>query len=368
VYGDVRTHLTPRFYSVAFADLNDLGRGRRVGCASVSSSDAIICWATSHGPIPAPGASINGAALALAAERYVDRNNITLSTIYISSRGALFGTWTPPTPPWPARYASPGPNRFLQGDSEPWWGNSKADSTPDWLWSLNWDVASLEPWQREAIIAAVARPAVATNLDSQGPKPVPRACLSCHGGRYDASTGWVQGASLLPLIPADLTFSSPAIRAKTLVTHPSLDYSQNHQNSEEAIRKINETIYRSNPSPTIKQRITTLYGGTVAAPAGAPGTRANDLAVPPGWSAQPGLYRQVIAPYCGSCHFAQSGALSFGSYAGVLQAKQAIQRTVCVDFTMPHSEILFRKFWTEGGAVSLPGLLSTALGFQKCGP
>ena len=95
------------------------------------------------------------------------------------------------------------------------------------------------------------------------------------------------------------------------------------------------------------------------------GVRANDFAVPPGWVAQRGLYQQVIAPYCGSCHFAQSGALCFGSWAEVQQLKQAIQRVVCTDFTMPHSEILFRKFWTQTGAVS-PGLLSTSLGFPKC--
>ncbi|HUF79684.1 MAG TPA: hypothetical protein VMN03_01000, partial [Burkholderiales bacterium] len=363
--GAVRTYPTPSFYSVAFADLNDLGRGRRVGCTieGWGSNPTIFCWATSHGPVPAAGASVDGPALALAAERYVDRNNITFNTIHISRRGALFGAWTPPTPPWPASRDSRGPTRYLRGDSAPWWGASKNDRPPDWLLSRNWDVANREPWQREAIVAAVARPSLATGLDSQGPKSVPHACLSCHGGRYDVSTGWVQGASLLPLIPADLTFSSPAVRAKTGVPY---SWPDSRQNSEEALRKINEIIYQSNPSSTIKQRIATLYGGTSAAPAGAPGTRANDLAVPPGWSAQPGLYRQVIAPYCGSCHFAQSGALSFRSYAAVLQVKQAIQRTVCTDFTMPHSEILFRKFWTEGGSVSLPGLLSTALGFPKC--
>lgn len=171
----------------------------------------------------------------------------------------------------------------------------------------------------------------------------------------------VQGASLLPLIPAELVFSSPAIRAKTVGQYP---YPDSYQDSEEAIRGVNAIIFRSNPSPTIKQRIKTLYNAT-----GSPetiGMRANDLAVPPGWVAQRGLYQQVIAPYCGSRHFAHAGALSFGSWAEVLQLKQAIQRVVCTDFTMPHSEILFRKFWTQTGAVSLPGLLSTSLGFPKC--
>jgi hypothetical protein len=88
--------------------------------------------------------------------------------------------------------------------------------------------------------------------------------------------------------------------------------------------------------------------------------------VPSGWQQQPGLYRQVIAPYCGSCHFAQRGPVDLRSWGNLLQHKNAVQRTVCTDFTMPHSEILFRRFWTEGNGVSLPGLLSTALGFQTC--
>ena len=50
----------------------------------------------------------------------------------------------------------------------------------------------------------------------------------------------------------------------------------------------------------------------------------------------------------------------------MLQNKNAVQRTVCQEFTMPHSEILFRKFWTEGNPGSLPGLLSTSLGFATC--
>jgi hypothetical protein len=328
----------------------------------VDTGPTTVCWATSHGPVLAAGATGNGTALALAAEQYVDRNNLTLSTIVITPRGALFGAWAPPVP-WRGNVVSKGPTISTRAGQwqEGWWGETKNDSDPAWLRSRVWDVATLAPWQREAIIAAVARPVLAIPLDSQGPKSVPHACLSCHGGRFDASTGMVQGASLLPLIPGDLTFSSPAVRASS-----STGWPQGFQNTEEAIRGINELIHRSNPSPTIKERIRTLYGGTPSNPTGGIGARANDLAVPPGWSSQPGLYQKVIAPYCGSCHFAQSGALSFGSYAQVVQVKQAIQRSVCADFTMPHSEILFRKFWNEGGAVSLPGLLSTALGFPNC--
>lgn len=97
-----------------------------------------------------------------------------------------------------------------------------------------------------------------------------------------------------------------------------------------------------------------------------PGAQANDNAVPSGWAQQPGLYRQVIAPYCGSCHSAQAGSLSFASLGNLVQHKAAVQRTVCTDFTMPHSEVAFRRFWSDGGVVSLPGLLSTVLGFPGC--
>ncbi len=367
VFADVRTYLTPNFYSVSFADVNDLGRGRRVGCANglnFSGQSTIVCWATSHGAIPAAGAVVNGTALAQAATQYANRNDMSLSTIVITSLGAMFGTWVPSPPPWPASQTSRGAAFGDRADnwSPDWWGTTKNDLPPDWLKSRNWDLANLVPWQREAIIAAVARPALTIAFDSQGPKSVPHACLSCHGGRYDATSRLVQGASLLPLIPGDLVFASPSVRASTVGAAPWPD---SFQDSEEAIRGINAIVFRSNPSPTIKQRLKTLYNATTS-PGDRIGMRADDLAVPPGWAAQRGLYQQVIAPYCGSCHFAQSGSLSFGSWAEVLQVKQAIQRVVCTDFTMPHSEILFRKFWTQSGAVSLPGLLSTSLGFQKC--
>ena len=369
-----RTYRTPYFPSAAFADLNDLGRGRRVGCAAdiysyVNREISTVCWAASHGPVLQPGATADGVALAQAAERFVDRN-VTFSTIVITPRGAMFGVWTPPPPPWPANPPSEGPalgNR-VESFQPNWWSTSENDRQPAWLQAGTWDVANLEPWQREALVAAVARPAYTTSFDSEGAKPVPQACLSCHGGRYDSASGLVQGASLLPLIPAELAFSSPLVRSRVAATG-SGDFGgwpDILQNSEESIRLINQVICRSNPSPTIRERIQALYSGSSSTCGFPAGTRANDNAVPPGWSAQAGLYRRVVAPYCGSCHFAQTGPYAFGSWGSMLRVKDAVQRTVCREFTMPHSEIGFRRFWSEGGAVSLPGLLSTSLGFANC--
>lgn len=179
-------------------------------------------------------------------------------------------------------------------------------------------------------------------FDSQGRKGVPHACLSCHGGTYNPVTKQVTGASLLPVVPARVRV--------------------NRQAEEESIRRINQIILQSNPAPGIVDQINAMYNG---AP-NTPGATANDTAVPSGWSQQTGLYRQVVGPHCASCHVAQRGPFNFRSWGNMLQNKNAVQKAVCQDFTMPHSEILFRKFWTEGIPGSLPGLLSTSLGFSTC--
>ena len=289
----------------AFADTHDLGVGRRVSCWKFTNSESRLCWATNHGEVPGSGAVADGARLAEQAERYTRPS--TIQYILLRPEGAYFSA-------------------AIGGLGRP------ADST---LSLIN-----------ESMDLGRARAATTTTVDSQGTKAVPHACMSCHGGRYDPTTRAVVGASLLPLVPAHLGFSSPQTRAS----------------SEEDIRRINQFVLESNPAPAIAAQITTLYNGAPFTP----GTRANDNAVPPGWAQQPGLYRQVVAPYCGSCHFAQTGPLSFASFGNLVQHKAAVQRTVCTDFTMPHSEVAFRRFWTDGGAVSLPGLLSTVLGYPSC--
>lgn len=205
-------------------------------------------------------------------------------------------------------------------------------------WTGNWlDV--------EHVYAAHAELTSGAALDSQGRKGVPHACLSCHGGRYDPISKQVIGASLLPVIPGRMRFGG-----------------NSRGGEEESIRRINQIVLQSNPAPGIVDQINLMYNGSP----NTAGATANDTAVPSGWSQQAGLYRQVVGPYCASCHFAQRGPFNFRSWGNMLQNKNAVQKSVCQDFTMPHSEILYRKFWTEGNPGSLPALLSTSLGFAKC--
>jgi hypothetical protein len=185
-------------------------------------------------------------------------------------------------------------------------------------------------------------------LDTEGAKLVPFACLSCHGGKYNATTRKVDGASLLPLDPGLLAFASPADQAA----------------QEEKIRSINLMIYNSDPRSPIGAYIRGLYRG---AP-GQPGARATSDYVPAGWAAQAGFYRQVVRPYCTMCHLAQANSsYNFASWGNFQAYGALIQASVCGAHTMPHSEPQYKAFWLKDtGPLYLPGLLSATLGFQSC--
>lgn len=185
-------------------------------------------------------------------------------------------------------------------------------------------------------------------LDATGPRNVPHACLACHGGRFNPTTMRVEGATLLPIDPRGLVFHS---------SNPS------RASEEENIRQLNAMMLNTGTmSAAAVAYLTGLYNGAVTQV----GARANDNFVPPGWTAQAGLYRDIVRPYCASCHLAQSGSLAFASWTDFLASKERIQNAVCVARSMPHGQLLYKQFWTLKGNVFLPGVLSASLGYPKC--
>jgi hypothetical protein len=188
------------------------------------------------------------------------------------------------------------------------------------------------------------------NLDTEGPKLVPFACTSCHGGKYNPNTHKVDGASFLPLDPNLLAFASPADQAA----------------QEEKIRNINLMIYNSDPRSAIGAYILGLYNGAL----GQPGARAQPDFVPAGWAPQAGFYRQVVRPYCTMCHLAMpggNGSYNFASWGNFQGNAPLIHASVCGAHTMPHNELQYKAFWTKDtGALYLPGLLAWTLGFPSC--
>ena len=199
------------------------------------------------------------------------------------------------------------------------------------------------------ILSGTKGPAVTHGpvFDTEGIKQVPQSCLACHGGRLNLSTMRVEGATMLPIEPKGLVFPAGG---------------DTRAAQEDRIRAVNSMILGSNPSAAVAAYINGMYGGA-AAQAGA---RANDAYIPPGWTAQAGLYRDIVRPYCTTCHMSQSGDLAFTSWAAFLATKDRIQHAVCTVRSMPHAQLPYQKMWTSGSAVFLPGVLSTALGFTKC--
>jgi hypothetical protein len=190
-------------------------------------------------------------------------------------------------------------------------------------------------------IYSEAQPIPSVKLDTEGPKNVPHACLACHGGRLNPKTNRVEGATFLPIEPKSIVISrTPA--------------------DEESIRAINAMMLNSRTmTPTMAAYVNGMYNGAVA--------QANDAFIPPGWTAQAGLYRDIVRPYCASCHMAQTGYLAFATWNDFLASKVRIQQSVCVARSMPHAEVPYQKFWTAGGStVFLPGVLSASLGYPKC--
>jgi hypothetical protein len=275
----------------------DLGGERQSNCAPPRNG-TITCWALSH-------------------EKLWNQPN-SLSVIIMTGDRSFFGVWE------------------VTGDTLP-------------LRDGAWRVAT-EMFDVEFTYALYSTLVAGSALDSQGRKNVPQACLSCHGGTYDASTRRVVGASLLPMIPARSSPMNADDGVKRVFT-----------GAEENTRALNQIVLQSNPAAAIVDQINALYDGQP----NTPGKTANNTAVPTGWRTQAGLYKKVIEPYCSQCHFAQRGPLSLRTWSDALQNKDAIQRTVCTQFTMPHAEVPFQEFWRDGNGAAAE-LLSTSLGFAKC--
>ena len=273
-----------RIREASFTDQADLDRGRKVGCLArgQGASAATLCWAVSW----------TDPALTLG-----NKGHGPLSVIIQTTQGTS----------------------FLMFDET-------LASRPG--------VGPAEP----KLVASTSG-----TFDSQGKRFLPHVCLSCHGGRFEPTTGLVTGATLLPLDPRGFWFVS------------------GRPTQEENIRQINQMVFASTSAPGVREYITRMYRGRQLVL----GTAVDDAYVPAEWSGQPAIYQQIYRPFCAGCHSAQTGPLGFLSWADLLREKVRVKKAIC-EGTMPHAEVPFSKFWSGGGAVSYPKTLLTALGYPSC--
>jgi hypothetical protein len=198
-----------------------------------------------------------------------------------------------------------------------------------------------------AVNAVSAKLVQTATLDGEGPKYVPHACLSCHGGKYNTTTNRVDNSQFLPLDPQLLAFKNATAQAQ----------------QEEKIRQLNVMMMNSDPTSAVARYIRGLYQGQV----NVPHALAKPDFIPASWNQQQGFYRQVVRPYCVTCHLAAPAQYDFSNFSNFDAASGQVFATVCLGHTMPHGELQFRQFWTKPtGAISIPGLLASFTGNSGC--
>lgn len=203
------------------------------------------------------------------------------------------------------------------------------------------------------------RQTTGTRIDGEGRKVVPNSCISCHGGTYDPATRLVQGATLLPIDPS-------LVQLTTRGCYRGIGASDGDIACvpSEGARQMNAMVYAASTNPAVRRYVYGLYGGSQDV-ANAPAVQNY---VPQSWRQQnPSFYLDVLRPNCVMCHLAARPSLDFTTQSNFFGNAAAVHNSVCVQRTMPHAEVPFKRFWTEDtGNIFVPGLVATLLGFKSC--
>lgn len=155
-------------------------------------------------------------------------------------------------------------------------------------------------------------------LDAHGDnKTVPQNCLNCHGGRahYDATAHAAVGARFLPFDPAAFVFPAddPALTLGAQAAQ---------------LHALDTLVGTTSPTLATSDELAGMWG---------PGDIFDAVYVPLAWSNTPSdqrVYREVVAPYCRSCHstFDRGGAAdpaTFATAASFRAAAGGIVTRVC---------------------------------------
>ncbi len=198
-------------------------------------------------------------------------------------------------------------------------------------------------------------------LDSQGPKPIPDICMSCHQGTYSGTAGAkVNGAAFLAFdMDSFLDDTATPFPSSAKVT-PTVQQQFHLLNNMvaatatpfPAITQL-ENLWYSNSTPTTPF---TFNQGAAQLP-GAP------FLVQPGNIHHEPLYDSVVKIVCRTCHVAQSGA-EWNAFSQMSGAASFIQSLACAPtVTMPHAEVPWKRFWQQ----SLSSTLDSELLFPTPG-
>jgi hypothetical protein len=190
-----------------------------------------------------------------------------------------------------------------------------------------------------------------------GLEAVPTLCQNCHGGDHPdllaladsvrATTKWPTTqvhAHPLPVLLDTLDTYRFGVNA---FSNPALSGSYGRAALEDDVNAFNRRLQLTYAlSPPAEAQLDGAYGDDVS-PLIPTGATQNDAYVPPGWASAPTLYREVVRPYCRSCHMQLDGALAFTTHDDFTGFAALIYEDVCQTRMMPHAPGPNMRFWTS---------------------
>jgi hypothetical protein len=246
---------------------------------------------------------------------------------------------------------------------------------------------------------------LSANLDGRGNKAMPSICITCHGGRGDPLTpaaGSPTGKALFPWVGNSASQKRGDVQAhmQPLIVD-SFGYSSTpgytRANQEAKLKAINElvlcsypvSVYAAYPTgfavDTCRRQASGLeWGGTAAAIIKdayggntMPNATFSDAYSPAGWSSQTALYKNVVVPYCRTCHIERGTEymddINFDNYCSTPGAcdpmalnsyfygyASRIKAHVIDRGNMPLAKIVYQRFWGSNDPDTLATFLQTA--------
>jgi len=212
------------------------------------------------------------------------------------------------------------------------------------------------------------------NLDFIGFKQHPGVCFICHGGAPHAlvngvypNQGNVNGFRMLPLDVRNLMFTSdsggeqPALPTSVAFTDREHQEAQIQLYNQAVLQTVNQAPENDDTGTVRPPHLAEVINGWYAGGS----TTQNDDFLPAGWREPPNgtappnseeVYKQVVAPFCRSCHFNREISLDFGTAANFRHEPDDIfglaVRPLCQQSNppkgkkvMPLAHLTYQRYW-----------------------
>ncbi len=225
------------------------------------------------------------------------------------------------------------------------------------------------------------------DLDGRGQKAMPGVCISCHGGRADPLTP----QSTYALVENSLSRKRGDVQARLQgFDVDSFEWSMTpgftRADQESVLKIFNQWVLCSYPGGG---SVSGSWGTCSAPPAGAnewqgtaatliqdwyggpamPNAQFSDTYLPAGWNTgatNVQLYRQVVAPFCRTCHLLRGTAnqsdIDFDSEVKFRSYASRIKTHVFDRGNMPLAFLVYQDFWKSNGPAILANYIDSILG------